>query len=408
MSDEEYVELKRPDRIYFSREIPVKSPLAARAGRYVSRVVADRDRPHFADVEGQVVLRQTRTGRQQIKAFFLVDDRKVRTLTLQRFTTATNQPHEDAHFSLVDEEIQKLLDLAVLIRTAQFEGHDKVRLEEGDLAQFTISPGAVRALLKANPRVLAEIVEREVTERDIVTIAYRRAALDRFNRLLHDDAFFQAEKTRATCRRDEDVWQRFFEANAWIFGYGLFYVFTAGYDEARLEQTVAGALLGAGGKRTDALLRTRGIVSSLCFVEIKTHRTPLLNERMYRSDTWAPSEELTGAVAQTQKTVDSAERALARQLLGRDAEGNPTGDVTFLLRPRSVVVAGTLGEFQTPQGVNEPRFTGFELYRRQVVAPDILTFDELYERARFIVESTAQDVGSVPGQARHRAIGRSS
>jgi hypothetical protein len=392
VGDEDYVEHKRPNRVYFSREIATSSAPPSRAGRYVSRVLVDRERPCFADVEGQVVLRQTRTGRQQIKAFFLVDDRRIRTLTLQRFTTATNQPHEVAHFSLCDEEIQKLLDLAVLIRTAEFDGHDKVRLDEGDLAQFTLSPGAVRALLKANPRVLAEIVERDVTERDIVTIAYRRSALERFNRLLQDEAFFQSEKTRTGRGRDEDVWQHFFESNPWIFGYGLFYVFTAGYDEARLEQTVTGALLGEAGKRTDALLRTRGIVSSLCFVEIKTHRTPLLDNRAYRSDTWAPSEELSGAVAQIQKTVDSAERALQRRLLGRDADGNPTGDATFLLRPRSVVVAGTLGEFQTPKGTNEPRFTGFELYRRQLVAPDIITFDELYERARFIVESTAQQL----------------
>jgi hypothetical protein len=59
------------------------------------------------------------------------------------------------------------------------------------------------------------------------------------------------------------------------------------------------------------------------------------------------------------------------------------------MRPRSVVVAGSLSQFQTGHGVNEPRFTSFELFRRQLIAPEIVTFDELYERARFIVEQAA-------------------
>lgn len=394
MSDEEFVERKLPNRVYFSKEIAVSSREGQRRGRYASRVLEACDREHFAEVQGEVVLRVTQSGREQIKAFFLVDDRGFRTLTLQRFSAGTGVPREEAHFTLRGSEIQKLLDLALLVRTAQFDGEGKARLEEGDLQQFSLSRDAVRALLKSNMRLLVEIVEREITERDIVAIAYRRQELARFEKLLRDDAFFRAEKERLQYQGDEALWQQFFEANPWIFGYGLFYVFTSGYDEARLEQTVAGSQIGSAGKRADALLRTRGLVSSLCFVEIKTHRTPLLQARQYRPDTWAPSEEMCGAVAQVQKTVESAERALGRRLIGRDPDGNPTGNAAFLVRPRSVVVAGSLQEFVAAAGVNEPRFTCFELYRRQLVAPEIVTFDELLHRARFIVDSSQEDVGA--------------
>src|SRR5262249_16728964 len=162
--------------------------------------------------------------------------------------------------------------------------------------------------------------------------------------------------------------------------------------------TVAGAQIGSAGKRTDALLRTLGLVSSLCFVEIKTHRTRLLAPKQYRSDTWAPSEEMSGAVAQTQKTIESAERNLERWVKGRDPDGTPKGNAALLLRPRSVVVAGSLQEFVTEAGVNEPKFTCFELYRRQLVAPEIVTFDELHERARFIVDAAHQELAA--GQQR--------
>jgi hypothetical protein len=36
-------------------------------------------------------------------------------------------------------------------------------------------------------------------------------------------------------------------------------------------------------------------------------------------------------------------------------------------------------------GINEAKFRSFELYRRHMTRPEILTFDELLERAKFIV-----------------------
>jgi hypothetical protein len=36
-------------------------------------------------------------------------------------------------------------------------------------------------------------------------------------------------------------------------------------------------------------------------------------------------------------------------------------------------------------GVNTEKFRSFELLRRNTFLPEIITFDELYERARFIV-----------------------
>ena len=52
-----------------------------------------------------------------------------------------------------------------------------------------------------------------------------------------------------------------------------------------LEQVTTGYSFAQSGKRTDALLKTRGYISSLCFVEIKTHTTPLLhNKEPYRAE----------------------------------------------------------------------------------------------------------------------------
>ncbi|WP_352612205.1 MULTISPECIES: Shedu anti-phage system protein SduA domain-containing protein [unclassified Mesorhizobium] len=56
------------------------------------------------------------------------------------------------------------------------------------------------------------------------------------------------------------------------------------------------------------------------------------------------------------------------------------------IEPRSCLVIGSLAEFQFDRGTNLPKFRSFELHRRHTNRPEIVTFDELLERARFIVE----------------------
>jgi hypothetical protein len=357
----------------------------------VSEVFEENEREAFLKVNDEIVLRRTPSGRQEIKAFFLVDSRKTARLTLQRFSTDREQPRKEAYFTLQGDEIDRLLDLAVIIRSAKFDGQNNVRLDSRDLHQFSLTPEAVRTLLTSDPQLLAKLVEEEVTDRDLIAVAYRRRELDYFNRLLHDPEFFGLEKKTRSFSRDEDLWQSYFELNPWIFGYGLFYVFTSNLEDRKLEQIVAGASISGVGKRVDALLKTRGRISSLCFAEIKTHKASLLDHSQYRTEVWSPSRELVAAIAQVQKTVDRAEQTIGSRLDVTDSSGNPTGENAFLIRPRSIVVIGNLEEFRTDYGINEPKYRSFELFRRQIIAPEVLTFDELYERARFIVESSVMD-----------------
>lgn len=56
------------------------------------------------------------------------------------------------------------------------------------------------------------------------------------------------------------------------------------------------------------------------------------------------------------------------------------------VQPRSFLVVGSLKQFQTETGINVARYQAFEGFRRNLRQPEVLTFDELFERARFIVE----------------------
>jgi len=213
---------KNPDRIYFSKEFPVKTIDGIRGARFASQVFQGKRARGFPQSRRRNVLRRTQSGRQEIKAFFLVDNRKTARLTLQRFSTDREQPRKEAYFTLQGDEIARLLDLLVIIRTAAFDRQDKVRLDSKDLHQFSLTPEAIRTLLTSDPQLLASLVEEEVTDRDLIAVAYRRRELDYFNRLLHDPEFFLLEKKTRSVSRDEDLWQSFFERNPWILVTGCF------------------------------------------------------------------------------------------------------------------------------------------------------------------------------------------
>jgi Domain of unknown function (DUF4263) len=248
-------------------------------------------------------------------------------------------------------------------------------------------PEFVCKVLEMNPEVCRAVLETRIVALNISSFAYRRDQLEIMRRLLHDQDYFSDIQRSIGVIGKEAVWQNFFEKNQWIFGYALNYVMGEGVRPERLEQVVAGYSIATAGKRVDALLQTRGLLRSLCYVEIKTHDTALLHSSPYRSDVWQPSHELAGAVAQSQKTVQLAVEHLGTSLnLSADA-GHQGERKFFNYSPRSVVVCGNLHAFIEDGDMNIPKFSSFELYRRSLHSPEIVTFDELLDRASAIVES---------------------
>lgn len=239
--------------------------------------------------------------------------------------------------------------------------------------------------------LIAEAVKNgSVTSTDLVNIAYRKAQLTIFEEMLAgEDAVKSYALAHGVSAGIERAWQHFFEANTWIFGYGLAFVFNQPLEGKKLEQTVHGYDFAGSGKRADGVLKTAGVVSSLCLVEIKTPTTDLLEPVEYRADCWRPSKELSGAIAQAQKTAQKTIEniALSPVYRGADEDGSPTKEVVYSYQPRSYLVIGNLAEFESPNGIAGERFASFELLRRQLHRPEIITFDELLARAKFIVSA---------------------
>lgn len=384
MEDERSIHLnKRTDKTYVSSRITDR---AGTAIRIASKVFESSESVRYALEKGELVIRVGERNRQEIKAKFLEDDRGVFILTFQEWNSETGKPYEKTHFSFRGGEIPRIVAFLNNIAAVDLTGAEKVNITDEQLRQTLLSNEQVRKLVADNEELFAIAAEQEISARDIVALKYRKVELDRFKQLLNDVSAFDAERERVGSA--EKVWQQFFERNQWIFGYGLCHLFLTGLDNRKLEQVVRGFDLGGEGKRADAVMKTRALINSFCFVEIKTHRTPLLSDQQYRSGVWAPSPELAGGVAQAQTTAQVAIERLQGRIDIADQSGDPTGEALFNFEPRSFVVAGSLSEFRVRDGINLPKFRSFELFRRNTRRPEILTFDELFERARFIVETT--------------------
>lgn len=259
-----------------------------------------------------------------------------------------------------------------------------------DLDQETRTQFHTLAATDAGQELIREVVRNgQLSGEDIVNIAYRKKQLEVFEKLMSDPVEIEAYRIVNEIKKtgNEPAWQHFFEANTWIFGYGLSFVFNAPLEGDKLERTVRGHDMSGAGKRADAVLKTTGLISSICLVEIKTPEAELLKKDAYRAECWQASDELSGGVSQAQKTAQKTIENLAPELRTTDENGNPTGEALYSYRPKSFLIIGKLSEFHTEKGVNREKFASFELLRRNTLSPEIITFDELLERTRFIVSN---------------------
>jgi hypothetical protein len=229
----------------------------------------------------------------------------------------------------------------------------------------------IDAFLRLEPELIHDVVKNPAvgifTAQDLNQVVARKEQL----------AEFESVMTWTT--QDEAYWQGFFHANKWIFGYGLNYAIL----DVNGHPYVGGKNLeGTGGQTPDSLGITKGNVKFSVIVEIKTPETPLLRDKEVRSGAWGISKNLIDAVSQIQANVDqwNIEGSRTRQ-------NQPLLEGVHTVTPRGVLVIGDLKQFKDQQGKDiQTKALTFERFRRSLTNVEILTFDELYERARFIVD----------------------
>jgi hypothetical protein len=385
--EEQYFKNKKEERTYISKQLKSfhLKESDKRPVRIISRVKDSVNTYLFTKVEDEIVIRITSSEREELVAKFFEDTGGIFILTFQKFHPKTGNPHS-CSFSFINEEIQIIYDFITRLGDIPLRKKEKVRFENTLLSEIFTHRNDLVKFINTNEETISEVLKNDVSKNDIIAIGYRKRQLETFKKLLTDPDYFQNAKDRKETASDERLWQLFFEKNPWIFGYGLSYIFLTNLEDKKLEQVVSGYNFNQEGKRIDALLKSKGAISALCFVEIKTHKTMLLS-REYRKGVWNISEELNGGVSQLRHSVSVAQEAILRKNEIIDENGFPTGEILFNYSPKSFIVIGTLEEFRNQHGVNEKMYSSFQTYRNNQNGLEIITYDELYERAKFIVEN---------------------
>ena len=195
----------------------------------------------------------------------------------------------------------------------------------------------------------------------IFTQKKRKEALQLFSKMLNEDV-------------KEPDWQSFFSKNEWIFGYGLNYVYTS----VITEQALVGGknFRNGGGQVADYLSTTESLNAQFTvLVEIKRANTKLLGSEI-RNSIYPISKELSEAISQIQGYCETWSNGIdCRSTFEKE---NPN---IHTCQPQGILIIGNTQELRT-----DAQKQSFERFRQNLHNPKIITFDELYKRAEFIVK----------------------
>jgi hypothetical protein len=385
-----YAEGRFTNRTYASKSFPLAGAPGVPA-TFVSKVFdpeSDTEVEPFG--EGDVwLVRESPKGRVQLKLLVAREQGHVSHLWIQRITYPKGVARAVNSLSLGGTDAERLIELVRNLDYIPVAGDETVRVDDALVRQLFASPESLTQLYERDPELFRRLITDDAAAKDVVALQRRRAEVDRFRRLLDDDEYFDEQVQLTSRKRKEDVWQAFFEENPWILGTGLGGQLFTSWDKKRLEQVVAGTSIAREGKRADALMRTSGVVRWMTFAEFKHHRTRLLDDaKEYRPGAWRVSPEVAGGVAQAQATVRRAIQDIGEVLRSKAADGSEIpDDITFLTRPRSFLVVGQLDQLLGEEGgPHQEKIRSFELFRRGLTDPEIVTFDELLARAEWVVD----------------------
>ncbi len=229
-------------------------------------------------------------------------------------------------------------------------------------------------LSQANPAeaVLAirALVQNNLSRDDINTILGRKDSLSTFEKRMATPELY-----------DERSWQSFFKENDWIFGYGLRYRYLSILQQ---ECHVSSVNLAGGDSVIADFLTSDNRFTKL--VELKRPDTRLFKNHRNRSDSWCLSAELTDAVSQI--LAQKVNWEIKSQTPQFSDSGKRILESTY--DPDCILIIGMTREFNDTDISSTIKKKTIELYRRNLRNIEIIFYDELLERAQFIVNGTSE------------------
>ena len=324
--------------------------------------------------------------RIRLSLVYIDGNENTNSFALSRFKADSSGNYQkDGEIKLSNFDLAKIRDFLVFLQSIDLKSVTERRLHLAhDSLELTEETKKQIKTLLSSPEglsVVEEIIKSgAINSKDIINIGYRKNQLIIFNNLLTNKdsiADYRSEHGIVT-PGNEAIWQYFFKENQWIFGYGLKYQFLGLITD---QPHFGGeSVVGTGNQRGDYLMATEADKRFTVLVEIKTPQANLVGAEI-RSGVHKIGPDLIEGISQLQINCHTWETEGSRTETNRElaSQGN-----FYTHEPRAILVIG-----HTKQLDNLNKRNSFEIFRTNLKSPEILTFDELYKRAKYIVEHSS-------------------
>lgn len=380
--DAKYFELRKQGKTYLSK-VFVERAINPERVRLANAVFEGTERAVLGEAEGALCLRLTGDQRKtQVTALISQDDAHVKRLTIQTFKARAGDWYQGYHkdsFTFRSDEFERLREFLNRLEFIDLSNEERFQIEDISVESGPkiITDAADRALIariKSLPHTEREQLFRslqgDLTQEEINLLLGRRQALEVFQTRLNGDEWAETD------------WQNFFEKQSWVFGYGLDYRIMRPFDR---EMVVGSGGTDNRNKPTVDYLMT--FTDYTVLVEIKRPDTPVFQpQKAGRAGTWRFSADFMDAISQV---LEQKAEWLAAAQSGEHFDKSGSRRLETRTRDAKVIlVIGNRAEFDRSENLRDATIKRdtFELFRRDTRAVEIVTFDELLDRAEFITK----------------------
>lgn len=178
---------------------------------------------------------------------------------------------------------------------------------------------------------------------------------------------------------NEEFWQTILTEHSYV----LEQVFSWPTSIVKDKAYIGGkSVFNKSGNLVDFLMKNR-LTQNAALIEIKTPLTQLLDAK-YRNDVYNVSKEMSGSIMQMLNYKHSLQENFAALTTGRS-------DLFDSFNPQCAVI---IGNSSKELDDNKLKTKSFELFRHQFAGVIIITFDELFDKTRKLIqllETPAED-----------------
>lgn len=335
----------------------------------------------------------------QLKIVYIYDKDEIsgfEITKLRQFKKDESYQETKEKINLSSADLGEIMSFAKFISEVDLKGISERRIQLGGESFDKLDDETKRKLKTllstddGQDVILALLNDGAITSLDIVNVGYRKQQLIIFRELLDNleqwkiygaEQKDKGENLDAT--KEEKVWQFFFKKNPWIFGYGLDYKYL---NILQNESVVRGSdVSGKGSENLDTLA---GNTDYTVLIELKKPSTELFGNDQNRANSWRLSNDLFSAVSQILEY--KASHIVEWENESKKYDDSEAKITQKALDPKTVLIIGRDSMFNGTDKEVDIKKKTFELYCRDSRNIKILTYDELYRRAKFIVESAEQ------------------